>query len=99
MKARYKIPIIAVISFFIFWTFTPTIALHACAELDFDWRDTLFCNVNGQMVNEYFVLDHNLWSNPVIQVVEQIFSRPSCSDAEFNSSLPPCDKFADVSEL
>ncbi len=97
MKTRYKIPIIAVISFFVFWTFMPTIALHVCAELDFDWRDTLFCNVNGQMIGQ-FVLDRNLRSNPVIQLVEQIFSHPSCSNNEFDDSLPSCAEFNDTSK-
>ena len=96
MKNRYKIPIIVVISFFAFLAITPTFALHVCNGFGLAWRNTHFCNVNGEMIGGYFVLDRNLWTNPVIQLINQIFSIPSCTNNEFDDSLPPCAVFVDA---
>ena len=65
MKTRYKIPITVIFGFVLFWAFTPTIALHSCAAFELDWKETWFCNVNGEMVGQYFVWDSNISSNPI----------------------------------
>ena len=93
MKTRYKIPIVIIIGFFAFWAFTPTISLHVCAKFDLDWKDTFFCNVNGEMIGNYFVWDPNLSSNPVIQLIDQVSRPKSCTYDENDDSLPSCDVF------
>ena len=96
MKTRYKIPIVTIVCFTCFWAFIPTIALYACAEFDLDWKDTLFCNVNGKMIGNYFVYDDNWWSNPVIQLINQVINSPSCTHDENNKSLPLCGIRTDI---
>ncbi len=93
MKSRYKIPITISVCIICFWAFTPTVVLHTCAEFDLDWRDTPFCNVNGEMIGDYFVLDRNLWSNPVIQLINQIVYPPTCTYNVNDESLPQCNGF------
>ncbi len=90
MKTRYKIPLAVVVGFISFWAFTPTIALHTCAELDLDWKDTIFCNVNGEMIGDYFVLDSHLWTNPVIQMINKIIYPPTCTYNVNDELLPQC---------
>jgi|CXWL01.1.fsa_nt_gi hypothetical protein len=93
MKTRYKILLVVTIGFISFWAFTPTIVLHTCAEFDLDWRTTHFCNVNGEMVGDYFVLNSNLLSNPIIQMINQVITPPSCTYDENDESLPRCSGF------
>lgn len=92
MKTRYKIPILVISGLFAFWIFTPTVALHSCAVFDLDWKTTRFCNVNGEMIDRYFVWDPNLSSNPVIQLIDQMTQPKSCTNDKNNKSLPSCDE-------
>ena len=93
MKTRYKILLVATIGFISFWAFTPTIVLHACAGFDLDWRDVAFCDVNGELIGDYYVLNLHWWTNPVIQLIDKIVNPPSCTYNVNDESLPQCIDF------
>ncbi|MCV0410121.1 hypothetical protein [Nitrosopumilus sp.] len=92
MKTRYKIPIIVIVGFLVFWIFTPTIALHSCNALEIDWKTNWFCNVNGELINQTFVWDPNLSSNPTIRLIDQMTQPKTCTDDKNDKSLPSCDE-------
>lgn len=66
--------------------------MHSCNTLEIDWRTNWFCNVNGELINQTFVWDPNLSSNPVIQLINQMTQPKVCTNDKNNASLPSCDE-------